>query len=371
MSTSGQPYTYMLSGLLINLQINYTPYNMFNDNEKDIYNKSNIIKKISLYWTNNILGVFSNIKINNENLINSHTWLYIKDIRKIFNESNELFQYNSILIDKSNNKFKLIYKDQIRKDKSIINFTISYKYQNFDDKDILITNNNDNNSPSISNDENKIDYYLLENNNYTKIIVGSNKTKKLYVNDIILIKTPFGSIKFINKTGCWIQNKKTLIYNDINKFKGIYSTKSSNFVVYDKKLWGVGSNSIGQLGLGKNIININSIRQIPLNINVSEVNCSSNHVFIKSDKNKIFVTGYNKFGQLGLSDLINRYKFEYLDINDVINIKLSQNSSIIQINDNTIYGCGYNRNEVFGFSSETDDIKKAAKAERTLQEDLG
>ena len=337
-----------ISKYFINLQV-------FNDhNDKsfmyETINKSNIqsINNIKFYWNsyNNDLIKFDLRNINKYNDIYPHTWLFFENISTIFNNSDLLFKYSIVEINKDTKKFRLINQSEV-----INSITPKIKYNNYKKNDKSLLNID------------KLNFYLIDKNDNKKQLIFGNKTT-LKINDIIEIKTLNETFRFNNITDGWIQNKRKILYEDKDKLTDINFNNNSTFVIYDKKLWGVGNNSVGQLGLDKvcsnNKINYKNIIQLlPNNILVDKIYCGDNHSFIKindpNNDSNFKVSGYNKNGQLGLGHKLDVCGFTDLNISDIIDVKLSNEYSTIRLNNNKIYSCGKNKNDLFGYTSNEDD----------------
>lgn len=68
------------------------------------------------------------------------------------------------------------------------------------------------------------------------------------------------------------------------------------------KIYGQGSNSYGQLGLG-DADRAASLQEVPIDHKIRQISCGLFFSFAISENNALFVCGYNNFGQLGLSSL--------------------------------------------------------------------
>jgi len=89
--------------------------------------------------------------------------------------------------------------------------------------------------------------------------------------------------------------------------------ENSAAITESGKLYMWGRNEYGEFGLGDN-----KIHHIPTlispsifgNTKVVEVSLGWHHTLVRTSDNKIYASGYNKYGQLGLGDTINRNTFE-------------------------------------------------------------
>ena len=138
----------------------------------------------------------------------------------------------------------------------------------------------------------------------------------------------------------------TQITANVNNIKEIYFGIDYTIMLKnDGTLWGCGGNSYGQLGLG-DTTNRNIFTKITTNVdNIKSVCCGYNHTLILKDDGTLWGCGRNDYGQLGLGDTNHRYTFTQVTIN-VDNIKeiyRGGDHTFILKNDNTLWGCGYNK----------------------------
>ena len=109
----------------------------------------------------------------------------------------------------------------------------------------------------------------------------------------------------------------TQITTNANDIKSMYCSGYHTLILKnDSTLWGCGTNSSGQLGLG----DTNS-RNIFTKItdNVKSAYCGDNHTFILKNDNTLWACGYNGHGELGLGDTDNRTTLTQIttNINDI------------------------------------------------------
>ena len=78
---------------------------------------------------------------------------------------------------------------------------------------------------------------------------------------------------------------------------------SCYLIDFEENLWTFGLNEYGQLGHGNNT-NINTPKVINTLKEIKQISygCHGYHFFAKNSQNRIFVTGANAFGQLGIGD---------------------------------------------------------------------
>ena len=81
-------------------------------------------------------------------------------------------------------------------------------------------------------------------------------------------------------------------------------SSSCYLIDFDGNLWTFGNNEKGQLGHGDDWKNINTPKIINTLIDIQQISygCCGEHFFAKNSQNQIFVTGNNRYGQLGTGD---------------------------------------------------------------------
>ena len=150
-----------------------------------------------------------------------------------------------------------------------------------------------------------------------------------------------------------------------SKIKGkIKKVNSGNFQTFiettDNKLFVFGANGNGQLGLGDK-----NHRTLPVELahhtiqgKVKKIHLGAAHGFIETTDNKLFAVGYNAFGQLGLGDTNDRtFPVEFTDPKikgKVKNITLGYYNTFIETTDNKLFVFGYNSRGQLGLGSHRD-----------------
>lgn len=114
----------------------------------------------------------------------------------------------------------------------------------------------------------------------------------------------------------------------------------------DGKIFISGSNIYGQLGNGNNT-NLNTFTLLDtfsLNGTPIQIACGAHHTLILTNTNKIYGTGLNNYGQLGINSTINSNTFIAMNIGSLIptEIYCGYDWSLINISNNELYGCGRN-----------------------------
>jgi alpha-tubulin suppressor-like RCC1 family protein len=114
----------------------------------------------------------------------------------------------------------------------------------------------------------------------------------------------------------------------------------------DGKVYATGSNSDGQLGLGNND-NKNSFTEVtpPTNANIIDIAAGGDYSFILTSDGKVYATGLNFYGQLGLSNNDNKSSFTEVTLPtsvNIIDIAAGYGHSLVLASDGKVYVTGLN-----------------------------
>ena len=107
-------------------------------------------------------------------------------------------------------------------------------------------------------------------------------------------------------------------------------------------LYSWGGNGYGQLGLGHKIDT-----NLPQEINfifepIASVAFGDNHIIVLTTNNKIYVWGYNYFGQLGLGHYAHQYSPQELILPNIISVSCGGDFTTSLTSSGKIYGWGFN-----------------------------
>ena len=146
--------------------------------------------------------------------------------------------------------------------------------------------------------------------------------------------------------------------NNINITLASGGGSFSIFVADDGKVYGVGNNSYGQLGLG-NTTRYNTIQEITFlsDKNITQVACGSNHTMFLASDGKVYGCGYNGNGQLGLGNTTNYntpQEITYFTNINITDILCGSHHIIFIASDGKMYGCGRNDNGNLGVGNTTN-----------------
>ena len=154
--------------------------------------------------------------------------------------------------------------------------------------------------------------------------------------------------------------KSTKILDNVKEFYYGYYT---NFAIKtDGTLWAAGGNYYGEMGMSSPT---ESLKWISCNISpldapikkLLSVDCST---YILTENNTLFVSGYNRYGQLGLGDTTDRSKFTQVmtNVKDIMNTYSSSSISIMGAikDDDTLWIAGYNYSGVAGLGLDNNEV---------------
>jgi alpha-tubulin suppressor-like RCC1 family protein len=127
------------------------------------------------------------------------------------------------------------------------------------------------------------------------------------------------------------------------------------------KIYGTGQTDFGQLGIGTNVPNQKNIFTLS-SFNFSEetvqsISCGSTFTAVLTTSGKLYTTGYNFYGQLGLGNTQNQLSFTLCNsISNVESIHTGQNHIMVLTKDGKIHGCGYNSGGSLGINSSVSSV---------------
>ena len=153
------------------------------------------------------------------------------------------------------------------------------------------------------------------------------------------------------------RNTFTQITTNTDDIKEVYYGGHHTFILKnDNTLWGCGYNYYGQLGLGDNT-NRTTFTQVTTNAdNIKEIYCGGYNTFVLKNDGTLWGCGRNELGQLGLGNTAHRYTFTQITTNadDIKKIYRGGDHTFILKNDNTLWGCGYNKIGQLGLGDNTN-----------------
>jgi alpha-tubulin suppressor-like RCC1 family protein len=126
----------------------------------------------------------------------------------------------------------------------------------------------------------------------------------------------------------------------------------------DGKVYAAGYNSFGQLGLGNNV-NRNSFTEVTFlnDKNITAIAVGYYHSLVLTNDGKVYATGFNDYGQLGLGNNTDSNSFTevtFLSDKNITSIAAGEYHSLVLTNDGKVYAVGYNNFGQLGLSSNAD-----------------
>lgn len=164
--------------------------------------------------------------------------------------------------------------------------------------------------------------------------------------------------------GHWdVVYKITKILDNVKEFYYGYYT---NFALKnDGTLWAAGGNYSGEMGMSSPTESLKwiSCDISPLDAPIKKLLSIDSSTYILTENNTLFVSGYNRSGQLGLGDTTNRSEFTQAmtNVKDIINVYKASSMSIMGVikDDDTLWVAGYNSSGVAGLGLDNNEIIKS------------
>lgn len=129
----------------------------------------------------------------------------------------------------------------------------------------------------------------------------------------------------------------------------------------DYKLYVTGSNDFGELGIGQEASSLRSISvftMVPLNVDIIKVACGSSHMIVLTLTNLAYACGSNSHGQLGISNNKSQTSFQRAQIFDekITDIYCGSSHSMFITESNELYVAGNNSYGQLGQEAKQDYI---------------
>jgi alpha-tubulin suppressor-like RCC1 family protein len=146
----------------------------------------------------------------------------------------------------------------------------------------------------------------------------------------------------------------TLISNLTGIASKVTCGESHTLLLIDSQVFSFGRNGNGQLGhsQGKD-------SSVPIKIDIDEkvidIDCGSHHSGIVTEGGKVYMFGFNDFGQLGLGDELSKRKPELLEVDNIKKIFCGTYHTILLSLNNTLFSFGRGK---WGLLGHGDGLKK-------------
>lgn len=134
----------------------------------------------------------------------------------------------------------------------------------------------------------------------------------------------------------------------------------SFFITEDGRLYAVGNNEYGELGLsGDSFSNLTLVSIPDNNERIIDASLGYSHSLVLTESGKLYAAGSNEVGELGLGDNNSRDQFVYV-MDNVREISAGNFYSLVVTNDNVLYGFGinsYGQLGIEGLSNSNTPVK--------------
>jgi len=118
---------------------------------------------------------------------------------------------------------------------------------------------------------------------------------------------------------------------------------SHMFFITDSNIYAVGSNEHGQLGLSKDIEKSLKLVKTPNDKQIVRVTCGADSTYLVSKDLKLYVSGSNTKGQIGLKSRTDFFEFERNNFGKNVAKVYAGESNVIYVTDDGIYASGSNK----------------------------
>jgi len=227
-----------------------------------------------------------------------------------------------------------------------------------DDGTVYTTGLNSYGQLGIGNNDNKYTFTQIPNiSNAIKIEAGDSHTMILTSQGQLYAcgnntNGQLGNVSVVGTTSSIVTTGEELGTTIIDVSCG---ENHSMIIDSDSKLYGSGNNAYGQLGIG-NTDNKNTFTQYSPFVTASNVICGAQYTFIIDEDNDVYSCGYNANGQLGIGTVANENTFTGI-IPSLKTSKIScgsQHTLIIDEN-NHVYGSGNNGTGQLGIGTVANE----------------
>ncbi|HFL2524695.1 TPA: RCC1 domain-containing protein [Clostridioides difficile] len=197
-------------------------------------------------------------------------------------------------------------------------------------------------------------FYPINIRNIKDVICGLDYTLILKTDGELLVTGDTTNQKALNtKVLLTSEPQKFNLVNTINNVEKVVCGSMTVFALLrDGRLYSTGSNAYGQLGLGDDVTRDTFFK---VNIdNVKEIACGIYHTLVLTNDGELYATGRNIEGQLGLGDNTNRNTFTKVNIDNVRKVVCGAYYTLVLTNDGELYATGRNIEGQLGLGDNTN-----------------
>jgi alpha-tubulin suppressor-like RCC1 family protein len=156
------------------------------------------------------------------------------------------------------------------------------------------------------------------------------------------------------------ENIEPVYFDDISSLSYLLDARRQHIlgIKSDGTIWGIGTNTSGQLGLG-NITNKTTLTQITSNIGISTpktISYGNNYTIVLMTNGTIWGTGLNNVYQLGLGDISNRSTLTQITSSGgrPLSISCGDSHTMVLMTNKTIWGTGLNTSGQLGLGDTSN-----------------
>jgi len=168
-------------------------------------------------------------------------------------------------------------------------------------------------------------------------------------------------------------------YDNISGITQIEAGKNHSIFLHNSGLvYSCGDNKYGQLGIGNLVSSNCNTLQIVKGLNgigllsgITQISSKNDFSMFLHVSGDVYCCGYNKFGQLGIGNTVDQYnivKAPY--ISNIKQITTGENHSIFLHNSGIVYSCGENRIGQLGISNMVNMVSSASDEKMSFDNGL-